>query len=83
MGKFSSKILTALLLSDLVFSSNLQAQSDNLNADTFPTPVELFSINFDLSPETAVDVGQVRFGCKYKHLEGTCLNGITKVLKFQ
>ena len=40
-----------------------------------PAPVELFSINFDLSPETAIEVGEARFGCEYSEynkFEGSC-----------
>ena len=53
------------------------------NIDIPPAPVELFSINFDLSPETAIEVGQVRFGCEYNQYNGLCYIGDTKVFEIK
>ena len=78
--RFYYKILAATLLSILAVSGNLYAQTTESNS---PAPVELFSINFDLSPETAIEVGEARFGCEYKgsgcFLKGTKLFEITQV----
>ena len=71
--RFPSIILFAFLLPLLAFTNKLQAQSTESNS---PAPVELFSINFDLSPETAAKVGKVRFGCEYQF--GACkISGTT------
>ena len=79
--RFYYKILATTLLSILAVTGNLQAQSTETVS---PDPVELFSINFDLSPETAVEVGETRFGCTYYnnnnicYLKGTALFTITQ-----
>ena len=78
--RFPSIILLAFLLPLLAFTNKLQAQSTESNS---PAPVELFSINFDLSPETAIEVGQVRFGCEYNQYNGLCYIGDTKVFEIK
>ena len=78
--RFYYRILTATLLSILAVSGNLYAQSTE---STSPAPVELFSINFDLSPETAIEVAKARFGCNYSELNEACYVDGTKVFQIE
>ncbi len=76
--RFYYRIFTTTLLSILAVTGNLYAQTTESNS---PAPVELFSINFDLSPETAIEVGEARFGCEYKIYDKICYLKGTKLFK--